>query len=107
MPAQERQLRLDGLLVPVHERFVVPAGHPEDLCTWRLLTAMNEHPAFADIGKRMLQAWQDGVDGLRDKRVYALGEISLGDAFSGFSDRPKLVTKKSVVGRSELLGSKK
>ncbi|MEO5812734.1 MAG: type II toxin-antitoxin system HipA family toxin [Rhodanobacter sp.] len=69
--------------------------------------AMKEHPAFADIGKRMLQAWQEGVDGLRSKRVYALGEISLGDAFSGFSAPPKLITKKSVVGRSELLGSKK
>lgn len=41
MPAQEGQLRLDGLLVPVHERCVVPAGHPEDLCTWRLLSSMN------------------------------------------------------------------
>ncbi len=69
--------------------------------------AMNDHPAFADIGKRMLQAWQEGVGGLRDKRVYALGEIPLGDAFGGFSDPPKLVAKKSVVGRSELLGSKK
>lgn len=75
-------------------------------------SAMNEHPAFADIGKRMLQAWQEGVDSLRDKRVYGLGAASaaaspLGNAFSGFSDPPKLVAEKSVVGRSESLGSKK
>lgn len=69
--------------------------------------AMNEHPAFADVGKRMLQAWQEGGDGLRDKRVYALGEVSLGEAFNGFSDPPKLGTKKTIVGRSELLGAKK
>jgi serine/threonine-protein kinase HipA len=50
--------------------------------------AMNEHPAFIDIGKRMLKAWQEGVDGLHDKRVYALG-VSLGEAFNGFSDPPK------------------
>lgn len=74
--------------------------------------AMIEHPGFADIGKRMLLAWEEGVTGLRDKRVYALGDVAssrtaLGDAFSGFSDPPKLRTRSSVVGRSELLGKKK
>lgn len=69
--------------------------------------AMTEHPAFTDIGKRMLRAWQEGIEVLRDRRVYALGAIPLGDAFSGFSDPPKLKAEKSVVGRSDLLGSKK
>lgn len=74
--------------------------------------AMVEHPGFADIGKRMLLAWEEGVTGLRDKQVYALGDAAsskavLGDAFSGFSDPPKLTVGKSVVGRSELLGKKK
>ena len=74
--------------------------------------AMVEHPGFADIGKRMLQTWEAGVTGLRDKRVYALGDAvstkaALGDAFGGFSDPPKLKAEKPVVGRSELLGRRK
>jgi serine/threonine-protein kinase HipA len=35
--------------------------------------AMGQHPGFEDIGKRMLMAWAEGVAGLRDQRVYALG----------------------------------
>ena len=72
---------------------------------------MVEHPGFADIGKRMLQAWEESVTGVRDKRVYALGDAAsskaaLGDAFSGFSDLPKLKTGKSVVGSFRATGQK-
>ncbi len=28
--------------------------------------AMAQHPRFADIGKRMLMAWAEGAQGLRD-----------------------------------------
>lgn len=45
--------------------------------------AMAEHPGFVEIGKRMLQSWQEGISGLRDKRIYALGEAALGEAFTG------------------------
>ena len=68
---------------------------------------MIEHPEFADIGKRILIAWHEGIDGLRDKRVYGIGEAVLGDSFTGFSAPEPLKTEKSVVGRSELLGSRK
>src|ERR1700722_16784109 len=34
---------------------------------------MEEHTQFRDIGKRMLLAWQEGVTGLRDRRIYAVG----------------------------------
>lgn len=68
--------------------------------------AMKEHPGFSDIGKRMLLTWQEGMLGLRDKHVHALGERSLGKAFSGFSEPPKLKGEKAVVGRSELLGKR-
>lgn len=47
-----------------------------------LRAAMIEHPDFADIGKRMLQAWEAGVTELRDKRIDALGATPLGDWFS-------------------------
>jgi serine/threonine-protein kinase HipA len=69
--------------------------------------AMKDHPEFMDTGKRMLLTWQEGVDRLRDKHIYALGAKSLGEAFSGFSDPPKLKSEKLVVGRSELIGKRK
>lgn len=69
--------------------------------------SMVEHPDFAEVGKRMLLAWQEGIAGLRDKRVYALGEPELGEAFAGFSDPAPMKAEKNVIGRSGLLGSKK
>jgi len=66
--------------------------------------AMAEHPAFAEIGKRMLLTWQEGITGLRDKRIYALGDAALGDAFIGLSDPKPTVTERHVIGRSDLLG---
>ncbi len=69
--------------------------------------AMIEHPGFADTGKRMLLSWQEGIASWRGRRVYALGDASLGDAFTGFSEPPKLKSENPVVGRSELLGKRK
>lgn len=69
--------------------------------------AMNEHSGFTDIGKRMLQMWHEGIDGLRQKRVYDLSNAELGEAFVGFSDPAPVVTKRAVLGRSELLGGRK
>lgn len=48
---------------------------------------MIEHPGFADTGKRMLLAWEEGVTSLRDKRVYALSATVLEDAVSPTSLR--------------------
>jgi len=47
--------------------------------------AMAQHDGFKDIGKRMLLAWSEGVQGLRDQRVYAVGEWAAGEAFEGIS----------------------
>jgi serine/threonine-protein kinase HipA len=68
--------------------------------------AMTTHPAFADIGKRMLLAWSEGVQGLRDERVYAVGDWKPGAAFEGFSPPAKLhdPVTKNKSGRSPLLG---
>ena len=65
---------------------------------------MIEHPGFAEIGKRMLLAWQEGMAGLRDKRTYALGDAELGEAFKGFSDPTPMKAERHVIGRSDLLG---
>ena len=57
--------------------------------------AMQQHPAFDDVGKRMLLAWADGVQGLRDQRVYAVGDWAAGAAFEGFSLLPKQKSEKN------------
>ena len=68
--------------------------------------AMKTHADFADIGKRMLAAWAEGVQGLRDARVYAVDDWQAGAAFEGFSPPPKLATTATAdkMGRSPLLG---
>ena len=70
--------------------------------------AMKTHRKFNDIGKRMLVAWSEGVRGLRDQRVYAIGEWQAGKAFEGFSPPAKLVSGlvKNKLGRSPLLGER-
>ncbi|WP_028311629.1 type II toxin-antitoxin system HipA family toxin [Derxia gummosa] len=66
--------------------------------------AMATHEGFRDIGKRMLLAWAEGVNGLRDRRVYAVGEWRAGEAFEGFSAPEKLKAETERIGRSPLLG---
>jgi serine/threonine-protein kinase HipA len=68
--------------------------------------AMTEHPGFKDIGKRMLLAWSEGVQGLRDQRVYAVGDWVAGEEFEGISAPPKLTAEKNKIGRSPLLGER-
>jgi serine/threonine-protein kinase HipA len=68
--------------------------------------AMQEHPGFTDIGKRMLLAWQEGLGGLHDKKVYAMPDTTADVALTGLSE-PKPARKKSQVpGRSELPGKR-
>jgi serine/threonine-protein kinase HipA len=64
---------------------------------------MVEHADFRDIGKRMLLAWQEGVHGLREQRVYASGGWPGDSAFEGISDSPKLATPSTAIGRSPLM----
>lgn len=68
--------------------------------------AMTEHAGFSDVGKRMLMAWSEGVQGLREERVYAIGDWKAGEAFEGFSAPPKLKTKTERLGQSQLLGKR-
>lgn len=69
--------------------------------------AMKQHSQFNDIGKRMLIAWSEGVRGLREDRVYAMGGWAGAAAFEGFSAPPKLAAgaaQQNKVGRAPLLG---
>jgi serine/threonine-protein kinase HipA len=68
--------------------------------------AIRQHPRFADIGKRLLQVWAQGVQGLHDERVYALGSWVKASAFEGFSAPSKQATKTATIGRSTLLGKR-
>jgi serine/threonine-protein kinase HipA len=68
--------------------------------------AMHQHPGFEDVGKRMLMAWTEGVQGLRDQRLYAVGDWKPGDAFEGFSPPPKQKAETAKVGQSPLLGKR-
>jgi len=68
--------------------------------------AMTDHPGFADIGKRLLAAWSEGLLSLRDKRIYSMGNIDLGNAFEGFSDVVSSPKARKVIGRSTLLGKR-
>lgn len=67
----------------------------------RVREAMTRYAAFEDIGKRMLLAWNEGVTGLRGKRVYSLQEWNPSSAFEGFSDPTPRSNEKAVIGRSE------
>jgi serine/threonine-protein kinase HipA len=64
---------------------------------------MNHHAGFKDTGKRMLTTWNEGVNRLRDSRMYALNPWKPSEAFERISDPPKLENPRTVVGRSELL----
>lgn len=68
--------------------------------------AMTEHPGFEEVGKRMLLAWAEGVQGLRDERVYGVGNWTASAAFEGLSAPPKLVAETNKIGRSPLLGER-
>jgi len=46
------------------------------------------------------------VQGLRDARVYAVGDWKAGEAFEGLSAPPKLVSPREKIGRSPLLGQR-
>lgn len=64
---------------------------------------MNGLAGFKDTGKRMLTTWNEGVNHLRDSRMYGLAPWKSSEAFEGISDSPKLENPRTVVGRSELL----
>jgi serine/threonine-protein kinase HipA len=64
---------------------------------------MESLDGFKDTGKRMLATWSEGVNHLRDPRMYGLSPWRSSKAFEGISDPPKLENPRTVVGRSELL----
>ena len=66
--------------------------------------AREQHTGFEDIGKRMLLTWAEGVQGLRDERVYAVGAWQAGDAFEGFSPPTKTKNRNYQDGALHIAG---
>jgi serine/threonine-protein kinase HipA len=67
---------------------------------------MNQLPGFRDIGKRMLATWSEGIQLLREPRVYAMSAWEASEVFQGISDPPKLESPSPVIGRSPLLANR-
>ena len=63
-------------------------------------------PGFKVTGKRMLATWSEGVNALRETRMYGLTPWKSSPAFEGISDPPKLESSRRVIGRSELMGDR-
>lgn len=72
----------------------------------RIREAMQRHEGFHEIGKRMLLAWREGLDGLRSPRAYSLPSIPSVEAFEGLSGPVNPPATPRSTGRSELLGKR-
>jgi serine/threonine-protein kinase HipA len=68
--------------------------------------AMTLYDGFNDIGKRMLLAWSEGIQGLRDERTYSAPGWTPGAVFDGLSKPAKLKSETSKIGRSPLVGKR-
>lgn len=64
--------------------------------------AMAQHEGFHEIGKRMLLAWQQGMQTLLGKQVYNMGSAVRGESFHGLSDPEPGNPRRDVIGRSDL-----
>ena len=108
MPVRTESYHWDDQLHPVFQ-MNLPEGYLLQVLQEQFGPHVGANPTalLTVVGKRMLIAWHEGVSGLRSPRTYAMGAWCPGKALTGFSAPPKLKNpKKTVVGRSELLGKK-
>ncbi|MGS0759430.1 type II toxin-antitoxin system HipA family toxin, partial [Roseateles sp. GG27B] len=54
--------------------------------TPELIAATQEHEGFLEIGKRMLHAWNDGMNSLRLQKTWNLPSLDEAIATAKFSD---------------------
>ncbi|MDB5851053.1 MAG: HipA domain protein, partial [Rhodoferax sp.] len=94
MPAQTRQ-RVDRICEAIVD--VTP----------QVITAAAHYPAFHETGKRMLHAWNSGMNSLRLHKTWSLPSLETAIAQAGFSDMlPSLSVPPVQIGRSPLLGQR-
>ncbi|MFG6429831.1 type II toxin-antitoxin system HipA family toxin [Roseateles sp. LYH14W] len=73
--------------------------------TPQVVAAAQRYPAFRETGKRMLQAWNDGMNSLRLQKAWSLPTLDVSMAGAGFSAaKPGKPAKAEKIGRSPLLG---
>lgn len=70
-----------------------------------LVSTAQQHAGFLEIGKRMLHAWNDGMNSLRLKKTWSLPSLNEAITMANFSDpRPMSPAPRKKIGRSPLLG---
>ncbi len=75
--------------------------------TPQVITASEQYPAFYETGKRMLHAWNDGMNSLRLQKTWSLPSLDEPIAAAKFSDpQPVKATEAEKIGRSPLLGQR-
>ncbi len=75
--------------------------------TPQLVAATAQYPAFYETGKRMLHAWNGGMNSLRLQKTWSLPSLDETIAATKFSDpQPINATKFEKIGRSPLLGQR-
>lgn len=75
--------------------------------TPQVIEAAARYPAFHETGKRMLHAWNAGMNSLRLQKVWSLPSLAEPIRQAGFSEmQPVAATPKQKIGRSPLLGKR-
>ena len=75
--------------------------------TPQVIAATEQYPAFYETGKRMLHAWNDGMNSLRLQRTWSLPSLDEPIAAANFFDpKPIAAAKAEKIGRSPLLGKR-
>ncbi len=75
--------------------------------TPQVVRATAQYPAFYETGKRMLHAWNDGMNSLRLQKTWSLPCLDAPIAAAKFSDpEPAKAIKATKIGRSPLLGQR-
>ena len=91
-----------GLSLREQKSLVECIGDAQVTVSREALQWVQERPEFAETGRRMLQAWDEGMRSLYDARVYALPLPEPGIPTSGALAPAS--RKRRVIGRSPLLG---
>ncbi|MET0207880.1 MAG: HipA domain-containing protein, partial [Burkholderiaceae bacterium] len=75
--------------------------------TPQVVAAAERYPAFHETGKRMLHAWNDGMNSLRLQKTWSLPSLDVAIEQARFSDAvPAAPTPREKIGRSPLLGKR-
>ena len=72
-----------------------------------MVEAADRHPGFHETGKRMLQAWNAGMNSLPLQKIWSLPSLDRAIEQARFSDaKPAVPTLREKIGRSPLLGKR-